>query len=787
MGDWTRILGCSVLGCSVGRFSVGVSVVLAPVVVGCVGGNDAPGATSPALVERFGEHGRAVLAHDPVIASTAAGLTLTATMPAGTPLRGAVASGGMPALPAVGSPAVEAVLALPTDARDALSLGWSGRAPLHVYEEGASGASEPIGGAVSYAREGGRSYWTVSSGGGGFEEWLALDAGLARGDRVLARWRVEGHTLREVPSRGGVHVIDHDGAVVAYVSAPEAWTASGARLVPSLAVEGDAIVLRLDAGGEAVLVDPMWSRVGAMLTRHGSLQMAHGATRLDSGLVLIEGGYSGVAPFYESSAAELFDPATDAWTTTGAMSERRRWHASGLLADGRVLVSGGYEFIANSDTDCTESTHATAEIYDPAAGTWSATGSLAQARHHHSQTLLGDGRVLVAGGFTTTSTACSGDGTGTATATAELFDPAAGTWSAAAPLATARRLHTATRLSDGRVLVVGGSTAADPIASAEIYDAATNAWTSTGDLAVPRRTHTATRLPDGRVLVTGGESGGMAVATCEIFDPATGTWTAAADMSTPRYLHTATLLATGRVLVSAGYAVGAAARSSEEYDPDTNTWSTPTTMLARFDGSATLMLDGRVLMAGGFLQDDPLGLATEAYVPDPGCGNGLVEFGEECDDGNVDTGDCCSPTCTLEAAGTTCRASVDDCDAAETCTGTSGLCPDDSFQPNTFECRAAGAECSVPTLCSGTGPACPVCREPDAGASPDAATAPDAGTSPTPDAAAGTPDASSDVDAGGSGGGGGCSCAVPSRRTEGTGAALGLLALLGLAIARRRR
>lgn len=778
MRDWTRMLGVSV-------------GVLAPVVMGaaamagCSSENAEAGGASEALVERFGEHGRAVLAHDPRIAFTATGLSLSVEMPAGAPQTQTGALRGLPAVPAVASPAVEAVLTLPADARDALSLGWSGQAPLRVYEDGASGASEPIRGAVSYAREGGRSYWTISSEAGGFEEWLAIDAGLADGDRVLARWRVEGHTLREVPSRGGVHVIDGEGSVVAYVSAPEAWTASGTRLVPSLAVEGDAIVLRLDADGEAVLVDPMWSRVAAMLTRHGSLQMGHGATRLASGLVLIEGGYSGVAPFYESSSAELFDPATGAWMATGAMSERRRWNGSGLLSDGRVLVTGGYEYIARSETDCTESTHATAEIYDPTAGTWSSTGSLAQARHHHSQTLLADGRVLVAGGFETTSTSCAGDASGTATDTAELYDPAAGTWSAAATLATPRQLHTATRLSDGRVLVTGGSTVTDPIASAEIYDAATDAWTSTGDLGLPRRTHTATRLPDGRVLVTGGESGGMAVASCEIFDPATGTWTAAADMSTPRYLHTATLLATGRVLVSAGYGVGAAARSSEEYDPSTDTWSTPTTMLARFDGSATLLLDGRVLMAGGFLQDDPPGLATETYVPDPGCGNGLVEIGEECDDGNVDTGDCCSPTCTLEAAGTMCRPSVDACDLAESCTGTSGLCPDDAFQPNTFECRPAGAECSVATLCSGTGPACPACREPDAGSSPDAAAAPDAGSSP--DAAAGSPDASSDVDAGGGGGGGGCSCAVPSGRTDGTGAALGLLALLGLAIARRRR
>ena len=169
--------------------------------------------------------------------------------------------------------------------------------------------------------------------------------------------------------------------------------------------------------------------------------------------------------------------------------------ARGRPGPGRGGISGG-------------AASAGAEIYDPASDSWSAAGSLATARYHHTATPLADGRVLVAGGF-------SG---GAASASAEIYDPASDDWSAAGSLATARS-PTATPLADGRVLVAGGmGSGGAASASAEVYNAATGDWSATDSLATARSDHTATLLEDGRVLAAGGLSGGAALTATELYD-----------------------------------------------------------------------------------------------------------------------------------------------------------------------------------------------------------------------------------------------------------------------------
>jgi len=120
---------------------------------------------------------------------------------------------------------------------------------------------------------------------------------------------------------------------------------------------------------------------------------------------------------------------------------------------------------------------------------------MGQARSNHAATLLNTGKVLVAGGV---GPFCAGCNSGM---TAELFDPATGTWSPTGSMSIFRSQHTATLLSNGKVLVAGGNGA-----TAEVYDPATGTFSPSGSMTTTRANHTATLLPDGRVLVSGGQS-----------------------------------------------------------------------------------------------------------------------------------------------------------------------------------------------------------------------------------------------------------------------------------------
>jgi hypothetical protein len=327
----------------------------------------------------------------------------------------------------------------------------------------------------------------------------------------------------------------------------------------------------------------------------GSLNTARDyqtATLLSDGRVLVASGSTNgpeTFPDPELTSAELYDQTTGNWTFTGDLNDARVLHTAALLLNGKVLVAGGWP-----NHNHTGGALASAELYDPATGKWTLTGSMNVRRVYHTATLLLDGRVLVVGCFTAGSTN-----------TAELYDPATGNWSFTGSTTIPHYgFHTATLLHNGMVLVAAGYDATgDVSASAELYDPATGTWTPTGSLNVARQAHTATLLANGKVLVAGGANGGI-LASAELYDPATGNWTPTGSLNVARWRDTATLLPDGRVLVAGG--IGGSNNSladAEIYDPATGNWTvTGSLNNARGLHTATLLPDGIVLAAGGLAE-----------------------------------------------------------------------------------------------------------------------------------------------------------------------------------------
>jgi hypothetical protein len=206
------------------------------------------------------------------------------------------------------------------------------------------------------------------------------------------------------------------------------------------------------------------------------------------------------------------------------MTTPRGFPTATLLADGRVLIVGGNSGTWNFDGP----SFASAEIYDPKTGKFTATASMTMGRVWHTASLLSDGRVLITGG-------CSDNAGRTFLflASAEIYDPKTGKFGPTGPMADQRLYHTATLLSDGRVLVAGGGgnyVVGGFLASAELYDPKTGTFAATGSMTDQRTYQQATLLADGRVLVTAGEGDAQVVtplASAEIYNPTTGTFTPA--------------------------------------------------------------------------------------------------------------------------------------------------------------------------------------------------------------------------------------------------------------------
>jgi hypothetical protein len=320
----------------------------------------------------------------------------------------------------------------------------------------------------------------------------------------------------------------------------------------------------------------------------------HAAVLLQSGRVLIVGGIerNGVM----QTGAELFDPASGRFTTTGRPLAQHGWGVTATrLQDGKVLVAGGS---TGCDSPCYT---ASAELYDPDTGTFAPTGKMTVPRAEARAVLLTTGEVLLVGGTAITER--------NSVLTAELYHPSTRTFTSIG----VTHLSEATQivlLNDGKALVIGSS-------GTDLYDPSTKHFTTSGAMTVPRTKFGGALLPDGRVLIAGGQAGGpfgTRVTSTQIYDPRTGRFFSGPELNEHRFkLSKAVVsLKDGRVLIAGG------AEQPEVYDPNSGTF-VPVGG-AKLDGfcfsTATLLNDGRVLLAGGYAKPGGAGV-NHAWLYQP--------------------------------------------------------------------------------------------------------------------------------------------------------------------------
>jgi hypothetical protein len=352
-----------------------------------------------------------------------------------------------------------------------------------------------------------------------------------------------------------------------------------------------------------------WGCVANLNTGRGH----HTATMLNNGLILVAGGFTNGPT---TASAELYNPTTGVYSSTGSMTYARANHGATLLDSGKVLITGGYNGGAL----------ATAELYDPATGTFSVTTDTAGnpttlniARALHTATLLNDGTVLIVGGAVDNALVAP-------TQTAELYTPATGMFTTLSTPNAARFLHTATLLNDGTVLVAGGQNPNGSLGNAEVYDPIAGTFTPVNNLVYSRGIHTATLLNGGTVVIAGGVNGiqgsGFApVPTAEVYTSTgrgTGTFAGSGTLSTSRYNHTATLLNNGTVLFAGGLSFSVFVTPSVEvFDPANGTFASAGALAtARTYHTATRLNDGTVLITGGDTFSNPFEASvSELYSP----------------------------------------------------------------------------------------------------------------------------------------------------------------------------
>jgi hypothetical protein len=396
---------------------------------------------------------------------------------------------------------------------------------------------------------------------------------------------------------------------------------------------------------------------------------AHSTIAVTETRLLIGGGLTALDVASDRGFVLAYDPAKHAVETkpAGKMVEARFAHTATLLGSGKILVAGGESIEIRSS----------AELADPMTGTSMLTAPMKERRSRHAAALLASGKVLVVGGG---ASGVIGD-----VSSSELLDPATNTWSDGPVMSGGHAFATATTLTDGRVVVVGGLRP-----NTDVYDPATNTFARAGNLLETRVGHVAVLLPSGKVLVAGGyvkpPPSAEVTRSAEVFDPATKMWTRLPDMPTPRGNATATRLQNGLIMVAGGRVELTPLNYVDFYDEKTNTWSSGSPMvLPHALHTANAMPNGDVIVMGS--------ASGEIFTP--------IATGSAC----AQSADCASGFCVDGVCcQTACTGSCERCDtsgARGTCTAVSGAfnhcAPGNTCIQN--ECvPSAGTTCSADKL-----------------------------------------------------------------------------------------
>ncbi len=319
-----------------------------------------------------------------------------------------------------------------------------------------------------------------------------------------------------------------------------------------------------------------------------------------SGKIYAIAGYGPLTPggsaYYPLARLEVFDPATNTWTTGASLNTARTFPGAATAANGKIYVAGG---VSN---EYPTTRYASLEEYDPAANTWTVRAPMAAAREYLTMVAAADGRIYAIGGITSAGVV----------GTVEQYDPATNVWTTKSPMPTPRFGHAAATATNGRIYVVGGrNSSGNTIDVVEEYDPATDRWTTRTPVPAARTDFAMAAAPNGRLYAAGGfgVSGGPSPAyTLVEYNPAADTWAnKASSLQLGVYLGDV-----NQALAASdnGRLYSVAGQSSEgrvgEYDPATNTWALKASLpggtrygLVAVGTPPMRMVDGPALVAAG--------------------------------------------------------------------------------------------------------------------------------------------------------------------------------------------